>query len=78
MVQRKTYPADRNCAITLATERLGDGWAVVTTIKHRTPDAERIIDLPVPSERFASEAEAEAFGLARARDYIEQNMPKAA
>ncbi len=78
MVQRKNYPASRNCEISLATERLNDGWAVVASIVHHTPDAARVIDLPVPTERFATEADAEGFGLTMAREYIEQNMPEAA
>jgi hypothetical protein len=78
MVQRKTYPAGDNCEIALTTERLADGWAVVVSLKHYTPGAERVVDLPVPSERFVTEAEAEAFGLKLAHDYIERNVPHAA
>ena len=78
MVHRKTYPAEDNYEIALATECLSDGWAVVASLKHFTPGAERVVDLPVPTERFATEAEAEGFGLAMARDYIERNVSRAA
>jgi hypothetical protein len=78
MVHRKTYPAGDNCEIALTNERLADGWAVVVSLKHHTPGAERVVDLPVPTERFGREEEAEAFGLKMARDYIERNMPHVA
>ena len=78
MVHRKSYPVENNCEIALTNERLPDGWAVVASIKHYTPGAERVIDLPVPNERFETEQEAEAFGLGLARDYIDRNMPHVA
>jgi hypothetical protein len=78
MVHRKTYPADDNCEIAVTTERLADGWAIVVSLRHHTEGAERITDLPVPTERFATEEEAEAFGVARAREYLERNTPRAA
>ncbi len=78
MVHRKSYPAGNNCEIALTNERLADGWAVVVSLKHHTPGAERVIDLPVPSERFGTEEEAEAFGLRMAREYLERNTPRAA
>ena len=78
MVHRKSYPAGDNCEITLTNERLADGWAVVVSLKHHTPGAERVVDLPVPSERFGTEEEAEAFGLRMAREYLERNTPRAA
>ncbi len=78
MVHRKSYRAENNCDIELTTERLADGWAVVASLKHHTADAERVTDLPVPSERFATEDEAEAFGLGMAREYLERNTPRAA
>lgn len=79
MVLRKTFPVADDCKINLVTEEMPDGaWAVVASIAHRFENAERIVDLPVPSERFASEPEAEAFGLRLAREWIERNMPHAA
>jgi hypothetical protein len=62
MIQRKTFRVDEHCEIALTTERMADGWGVVASVKHRTGDAERIVDLPVPTEKFASEAEAEGSG----------------
>jgi hypothetical protein len=78
MVHRKTYAADRDCEIAITTEQMAEGWAVVASLKHHTNGAERITDLPVPSERFATEEEAEAFGLEMARDYLKRNTPRAA
>jgi hypothetical protein len=74
MVKRKTFPAYGNCSIALATEEMKDGrWAVVVTVTQSTDTAERNTDLPVTHERFVSEAEAEAFGLRSAKDWIDQN-----
>lgn len=78
MVHRKSYPAGTDCEIALTNERLADGWAVVVSVKHHTPGAERVVDLPVSSVRFETEQEAEAFGLRVGRDYLERNMPRAA
>ena len=78
MVHRKSYPVGNDCEIALTTERLADGWAVVVSLKHDTPGPERVVDLPVSSARFDTEEKAEAFGLRIGRDYIEQNMPRAA
>ena len=74
MVNRKTFPAYGNCSIALATEEMKDGrWAVVVTVTQSTATAERNTDLPVTDERFVSEAEAEAFGVRSAKDWIDQN-----
>jgi hypothetical protein len=78
MIQRKTFRIDEDCEIALTIERMAEGWGVVASVKHRAGDAERVVDLPVPSERFASEAEAEAFGLTMARDWITKNAPRPA
>jgi hypothetical protein len=79
MIQRKTFAVDEGCEIALTTEQLADGaWAVVASIKHHREQSERIVDLPVPAARFASEQEAEAFGLRMAREWIERNLPRAA
>jgi hypothetical protein len=74
MVKRKTFPAYGNCSIALATEEMKDGrWAVVVTVTQSTHTAERNIDLPVTHARFATESEAEAFGVGSARDWIDRN-----
>jgi hypothetical protein len=74
MVTRKTFPAYGNCSIALATEEMKDGrWAVVVTVEQSTDTAERNTDLPVMDERFASEAEAEAFGVQSAKEWIDRN-----
>ena len=59
MVHRKSYPVGNDCEIALTTERLADGWAVVVSLKHDTPGAERVVDLPVSSARFDTEDKAE-------------------
>ena len=65
MIHRETVPtAWQGCEISIVTERLGEGrWAVVAGISQTTPDHTRTIDLPVPSETFATEEEAKAYGL---------------
>ncbi|HET7875060.1 MAG TPA: hypothetical protein VFN71_06000 [Methylomirabilota bacterium] len=79
MIQRKTFPAYRNCDIAIATEQMKDGkWAVVATVTQSTGTAQRNIDLPVPDQRFDNEADAENYGVRMAREWIEQNMPKVA
>jgi hypothetical protein len=79
MTQRKTFPAYGNDEIALATEQMSDGqWAVVATVKQSTESAQRVIDLPVPGQRFSSEAEAEEYGVRLAREWIDQNTPKVA
>ena len=47
-------------------------------MKHYFDTTEKVIDLPVPAERFASEAEAEAFGVRMGQEWIARNMPRAA
>jgi hypothetical protein len=78
MIQRKTFPVSDHCEIALTTEQMDDGWAVVASVKEIVGYAVRVTDLPVPVERFATEAEAEAFGVAAARDWIDRNAPRAA
>ncbi len=55
-----------------------DKWAVVATVTQSTGSAQRNIDLPVPDQRFDSEADAENHGVRMAREWIDQNMPKVA
>jgi hypothetical protein len=79
MVQRKTFPAYGSYGIAIATEQMSDGkWAVVATVTESTETAQRNIDLPVPSQRFDSQAEAEDYGVHMAKEWIDQNMPKVA
>jgi hypothetical protein len=78
MVKRKTFPMYGNCSIALATEEMKDGkWAVVVTVTQSTDTAQRNTDLPVTHERFDSEAEAEAYGLRSAKEWIDRNTPQA-
>ena len=74
MVKRKTFPVHGNCSIALATEEMKDGrWAVVVTVTQSTDTAELNTDLPVTHARFATESEAEAFGVQSAREWIDRN-----
>jgi hypothetical protein len=78
MIQRQKVPtAWEGCEISVVTERLGDGrWAVVAGISQTTPEHTRTIDLPVPSETFATGEEAKAYGVLQAERWLEKNMPK--
>jgi hypothetical protein len=79
MVQRKTLPASHDCAISVTTEQMADGsWGVVTSVKHMSGTTESVTDLPIPEQRFATEADAEAFGFAQGKEWIEKNTPRAA
>jgi hypothetical protein len=56
---------------------MSDGkWAVVVTVTQSTDTAQRNTDLPVTHERFDGEAEAEAYGLRSAKEWIDQNTPQ--
>jgi hypothetical protein len=79
MIERKTFPADGTHTISIAAEQMSDGrWAVVASVKQATGSAERVIDLPVPDQRFATEKEAEEFGLRMGKEWIDRNAPKVA
>jgi len=79
MVQRTSIPAERDCTINVTTEQMPDGvWGVVTSVTHHFGTAEQVTDLPVPSERFAAQADAEAFGVRMGREWIAHNTPRAA
>ena len=79
MIQRTTVPVDDEYSIDVVTEHMSDGaWAVVASIKHRTPMGEKVIDLPVRSERYASQGEAQDEGIREARAWLERNTPRAA
>ena len=77
MVNRRTFPVYGNCSIALATEEMRDGkWAVVVTVTQSTDTAQLNTDLPVTHERFDSEAEAEAYGVRSAKEWIDRNTPQ--
>jgi hypothetical protein len=79
MIERKTFPADQNCQIVVTTERMADStFAVVASVKHLSDRSEKITDLPVPQQRFPSQAEAEAYGVRLGEEWIEKNAPRAA
>lgn len=79
MINRKSVCVDDHREIAITTEQMPDGWGVVASVKqHLEGDAERVVDLPVPEQTFASEAEAEAFGLAMAQDWMAKNELRAA
>ena len=78
MVERKTITVNEEFSIAVVTERMNDGWAVVSSVKHLSPTGEKTIDMPVRSTRFASQAEAEESGVRQAQEWIERNAPRAA
>jgi hypothetical protein len=79
MIERKTLAVDDENSVAIVTERMADGaWAVVASVKHRSPTGEQITDLPVRDARYATQAEAEDAGMRQGREYIERNMPHAA
>jgi len=79
MVQRKDIPVNDDYTIAVVTEQMADGeWAVVASIKHRSPSGEQLTDLPVTNLRYASQVEAEEAGIAQGRAWLSQNMPHAA
>ncbi len=79
MIERKNVPVDDAYSIAVVTEQMTDAaWAVVASVKHRSPTGEKTIDLPVRDTRYASQGEAEEAGIHQARDWIERNVPRAA
>ncbi len=79
MIERKSIPVDEAYSIDIVTERMRDGgWAVVASIKHRSPNGEKTIDLPVSDLRYADQREAEDAGNRQARDWIVANVSHAA
>ena len=79
MIHRATVPVNDEYSIAVVTEQMEDGgWAVVASVKHRSPNGEKVTDLPVQATRFASQPEAEAAGVQQGRDWIERNVPRAA
>jgi hypothetical protein len=79
MVERKTLQISQDRAIVVTTEQMADGtWAVVASIKQVAGDTESLTDLPVPEQRFATQADAESFGIAQGQEWIDLNTPRAA
>jgi hypothetical protein len=79
MIQRKDVPVDDEYSIAVVTERMADGgWAVVASIKHRSPTGEQTTDLPVHDERYSDQREAEDAGIRQGRDWLTRNVPHAA
>ena len=78
MIERRTFPTDFvGCEITVVTEQLSDtAWAAVSTIHQSRAGATRTIDLPVSAKRFASQSDAQEFGLQQAVTWLERNMPR--
>ena len=76
MVERKMIPAYGGYNIAVASEQMPDGkWAAVATVMQSTDTAQRNIDLPVPKERFETEADAENFVVRMAKEWIDRNIP---
>jgi hypothetical protein len=77
MIQRRTFPTEYpGCEIHVVTEQMPGGeWAVVATVQHLRAGATRTIDLPVPSERFPSQADAQDYGLRQATEWLDRNLP---
>ena len=75
MVNRKIFPAEHGCEIKVTTERMKDGtWGLVVTVRRSTEPADQDTDLPDTHERFGNEAEAEAYGVQMAREWIADNV----
>jgi hypothetical protein len=79
MVKRNSYPTSYpGHEIALTTERMKDGkWSVVASIEHQVGDGVQTTPLPVTHERFDTEADAHAFGMSQANDYLARATPAA-
>jgi len=79
MIQRKDVPVNDEYTIAVVTEQMNDAqWAVVATIKHRSPSGEQATDLPIIDQRFATQPAAEQAGIAQGQDWLSQNVSNAA
>jgi len=78
MIDRTKVPtAWEGCEISIVTESLRDGrWGVVAAIQQTTSQHTRTVDLPVPTETFATRDEAQGYGVEQAERWLEKNMPK--
>jgi hypothetical protein len=75
-MQRKIFPAYGGYNVAVASEQMKDGkWAAVATITHSTGTGQRIIDLPVPNQRFETEEQAEGSAVKTALEWIDRNTP---
>jgi hypothetical protein len=79
-IVRKSFPTSHaDYTIIVTSERFRDGtWAVVTNVKQANPHGERMIDLPVPDQTFATQDDAEDFGLRMGMDWLKRNAPRTA
>ena len=79
MVKRNSYPTSQpGCAISLTIEQMKDGkYSVVSSIEHQVGEGTQVTPLPVTHLRFDSEADAHAFGMAQANEYLERAEPAA-
>jgi hypothetical protein len=76
MVERKIFPAYGGYSVAVASEQMKDGkWAAVATITHSTGTGQRVIDLPIPTERFDTEEQAEGSAVKVAMEWIDRNAP---
>jgi len=76
MVQRKIFPAYGGYNVAVASEQMKDGkWAAVATVTHSTGTGQRIIDLPIPDQRFETEEAAERSVVKMAMEWIDRNAP---
>jgi len=79
MIQRKDVPVNDEYSIAIVTEAMADGsWAVVTSIKHRSSTGEQVTDLPIQTDRYATQPAAEQAGLTQAQSWLTDNVPHAA
>jgi len=79
MIQRKDVPVNDEYSIAIVTEEMADHtWAVVASIKHRSPTGEQVTDLPIQNDRYATQAAAEQGGITQAKSWITENLPHAA
>jgi hypothetical protein len=78
MIQRKDVPVNDEYSIAIVTEEMADRtWAVVASIKHRSPTGEQVTDLPIQTDRYATQPAAEQAGLIQAQSWISENVPHA-
>ncbi|HYE94386.1 MAG TPA: hypothetical protein VEA38_25355 [Terriglobales bacterium] len=79
MVKRHSIPTNYDgCEICITTERMKDGkWSVVANVENHVGDGVQTTPMPVTHERFDTEEDARAFGMAQANDYLARATPAA-
>jgi hypothetical protein len=79
MVKRHSYPTKYpGRAISVSTERMKDGkWSVVSGIEQQVGEGVQMTPLPVTHQRFDTEEEAHAFGMAQGAEYLDRVAPAA-